>query len=153
MKLVFELVSIHGTPVKIGDQYYLVREASCEAARRYRNGVLEGLRFDANGKPTQVTGLANIEPQLLSDCLFHAKWREGIVPDHEPTADELECVGPVSKSEVLNLPSRIVTPLVDYVKKISGLSEEENETLDEVKERRNELDKKISELEETGSKN
>src|SRR4051812_878860 len=57
-------------PVRLGSKSYVLREPSEDIACKYRNALLKATKLGSDGKPTSLEGLADIEPQLVSWCLF-----------------------------------------------------------------------------------
>jgi hypothetical protein len=96
-------------PIKILGKDYIVREASEAAATSWRNHSIAATKID-DGKTVGFSGLADAEPLLVSLCLFENN-------GHGMIGVPLETV--------LAWPSRIVTPLYNYIKEISGLDKEE----------------------------
>lgn len=94
--------------VQIGSIRYTLREATSEAAARYRNHVMASTTFGSDGKPTGVRGLGDLQPLLVHLCLFI----EG-TDNHVPL------------DMVKGWPERIVKPIFERAKEISELSEEE----------------------------
>lgn len=94
-------------PVTLGDQRYVLREASGEAAERYQAAVLRGARL-ADGKVVGMD-LSGVESLLVSLCLV----------DHEGK--------PVPLSQVKSWPARIQKALFEKAMDISGLREQETE--------------------------
>lgn len=92
-------------PCTIGGKKYTLREASGDAACKYRNALLKATKLGTDGKPTSIDGMADAEPLLVSLCLFTA----------ENTA--------VPVQVVRSWPQRIQKRLFDEAKRISQLDE------------------------------
>ena len=92
-------------PVKLQGKTYSLREASEDAACRWRNAVLKAVKPDSNGKPTCLDNLSDTEPFLVSLCLFDDKDK------------------PVPLPVVRSWSARIVKKLFAAVKEISDLDE------------------------------
>lgn len=92
--------------VKVGAKSYTLREASADAACRYRNAIFGSTKLGDNGKPVSMEGIADAEPLLLSFCLVD-----------DETGNQ------VSVKTVLTWPSRVVEPLVKKLKEISDLGD------------------------------
>jgi hypothetical protein len=69
-EMCFETLAPVEVPVKIGSGRYVLREASGDAACRYQNAVLKTTKLGPDGRPTDINGLADCEPLLVSLCLF-----------------------------------------------------------------------------------
>ena len=95
-------------PIKVGDKDYVLREASGDAAAKWRNAMFAGAKLGANGKPESVHNMADTEPLLVSLCLFDAENNK-----------------PVSLQTVRSWPSRIITPLFNKAVEISDLGEDD----------------------------
>jgi hypothetical protein len=76
----------------------------------------------------RVKGLADLEPMLVSLCLFDEQGK------------------PVPAAFVREWPSRVIKAIYDECKRISQL-DEAAETADDLKKQRDELDKRIAKLE------
>jgi len=94
-------------PVRIQGKNYVLREASGDAACRYRNAVLACAQLTPEGKAVSVRNLADVEPLLVSLCLFDEKGN------------------PVSVNQVRKWPARVVKALYEKAKEISDLDLEE----------------------------
>ncbi len=120
-------------PVFIGTKEYVLREASADAAVKYRNAGTKAARMQ-DGKLVGLDGVADVVLLLVCGCLFEVK---------EIGGNRVE--GPVSPVWLRTLPYRIVKPLFDRAKAISkGLEDEDTvETLDaqikDLTERRDKL--------------
>jgi len=140
--LSFDL-SLIEIPVTIGERAYILREASGDAACKYRNALLSCTDLDPNtGKPVRITGMANVEPLLVSLCLFY-----------EDTGAS------VPLGVIKSWPSRILKSLFEKTKDISDLGEETDEEelekaiklVEDSKKKKEETAKNESEPTEVGS--
>lgn len=104
MVLEFDL-SLKTVPVKLGDNEYELREASGEAAKKFSNARLARIKF-SGGKADGLHDLGDLEPLLVSLCLFDLKTGKNI-----------------PQAVVETWPGRVVTALFNEAKKISGLEE------------------------------
>lgn len=95
-----------------GDKYVIV-EASEEAAKRYKNTAMRATKFSDKGKPSGVDGLADVEPLLVSMCLF----KVGV--DGART--------PVPLATILKWPHRVVEPIYQKARELSGLKDQDEE--------------------------
>ena len=105
-ELVFENDTPLSIPVKIGTGDYTLREATGDAAARYKNSLLRGVEF-TDGKPTKAGCAGDGDAFLVSLCLFTVNG------------------GPVSNSKVRSWPDRIVRVLAKKAKELSELEDEE----------------------------
>ena len=69
----FDSLEVIEIPVKMGGETYTLREASGDAAFKYRNMAMKCTKLGPDGKPSAVENIADIEPFLLSQCLFDSK--------------------------------------------------------------------------------
>ncbi len=104
MNFDLEVVSI---PVTIGGEKYELREASGDAACKWRNAILSKAKLGPDGKPQTVGSIADTEPLLVSLCLFNESGKN------------------VSLSVVRSWPARIQKALFNKIKDISDLDEDE----------------------------
>lgn len=96
----------------INGRRLILCEADGEAARQHKNLSMRAAKFGPDGKLSSLEGIADVETQLVADCLFFAN------DNNEPG----QKVGlPFAKS----LPYRLVKPMYELIKKVSDLSEEE----------------------------
>lgn len=129
----FDLTLVE-VPVTIGTDKYILREASGKAACIYRNAMFGHTTLGPEGNPVSFKGMADIEPLLVSLCLFKA-----------------DTNSPVTLDKVRELPSRIVTSLHNKAKEISNLSEDED-TADSLDKEQKALDKRKKALIDSQSK-
>ncbi len=91
---------------------YTLKEADGNAAIQYRNRIMEAIRPSAEGQPTAYKGFAEVEPMLVSLCLFNGDGQT------------------VPLSTIKSWPSRIQKALFNKIKAISDLDESgESETV------------------------
>ena len=114
---------------------YVIFEADGAVARAYQEKSLAGAKLGRKGNVESLAGLAGLDHYLLSKTLMRH------VDDH---------LEKMTIPEVQQLPSRILKDLFNWVKEVSALNEKE-ETLEEMKDRRDDLNERIEELEK-GSK-
>lgn len=120
-EIVFEDLTPIEVPVKIEGKSYILREASGDAACKWRNAQLRAARME-RGKLANIGNLADCEPLLVSLCLF-----EVIDANRSITRN-------VPQQTIRNWPSRVQKALYDRALKISGLDtevedEEQEETI------------------------
>jgi hypothetical protein len=90
-----------------GDNYIL-REANGRAAKIFNNARISGVTLE-DGKPKSLSGIGDLEPLLVSLCLFGENDR------------------PLTVSFVEKWPSRVVKKLYNKAREISDLDEGEME--------------------------
>lgn len=117
--------------VTLAGEPYLLREASEDAACRFHNAAMRAAKM-SDGKVTGVDGVADSEPILVAGCLFKLVKVKG-----------RDVEQPVSLQFVRDLPARVVKPLFERAKRISGLDEEPESVL---RKRIAEDTKKLDEL-------
>jgi hypothetical protein len=97
------------TPIEekvfIGGDEYVLREMSGDAAVKYDNARLNRYEYQ-DGKLAKVRNLADLEPLLVSLCLFMA---DGVTP--------------VSETTVRAWPARVQRSLHSRAREISGMNE------------------------------
>lgn len=99
-------------PIKIGGKRYVLRSATAEVARKYRNTTLRAGRM-VDGKVVGMDGLADAEPEAVGACLLSGD-NGGLLPVGTPAILAWDC--------------SIQTKLFDLLKKmsptlVSGVSE------------------------------
>lgn len=99
--------------INIAGQRYVIVEASEESAKRYKNTAMRATKFSDKGKPSGVDGLADVEPLLVSMCLFKV--------------DEAGMRTPVQLSTILRWPHRVVAPIYQKARELSGLKDDEED--------------------------
>lgn len=125
-EMVFDSLEPKVVPVRIGGAKYTLREASGDAAVRWRNAILKTTRI-TDGKPSGIDGMADTEPLLVSLCLFDEGGKN------------------VPITTVRGWPQRVQSALFAKVKEISGLNPEED-TRASLLEARAEIDRKLDAL-------
>ena len=130
-------------PVMLGGKSFVLKEATGAAACKYRNAMLGHTVLGESGKPVSIKGMADIEPLLVSLCLFEIITNE----DSDQIVEKQLTVKDVGK-----WPAKVVTSLFEKAKEISNLSDEEDTEESLVKEQE-ELDKRVKELKESKAKN
>lgn len=132
----FADLSLIEIPVTVGDKKYILREASEDSACKYRNAMLRCTKLGPEGKPASVHGIADVEPLLVSMCLFEA------LPDGSGFKNSCTRV-----ETVRSWPSRIVKQLFEKTKEISDL-DEEDEDKESLEKQKKEVEEKLAKLEE-----
>lgn len=123
-------------PVDYRGKKYLLKQATGDAAAKWRNAVAKCAKFTKDGSPAGIVGIGDTEPLLVSLCLFF----------NDPS-DTSWFGRPVPEDSVRAFAAPFLRQLFDRAKKISSLNEVE-QSLDGLKKQRFELDTKIKELEE-----
>lgn len=108
-------------PVRYQGIDYVLMKASGEAAVRYRNAIVRGTRFSADGSPIGTDGLADAEPILVAHCLFKTD------KDGQVLKDRSGCPIHVTEALVRSWPNEVMRPLFDKAFEISDLTEPETE--------------------------
>jgi hypothetical protein len=68
MELNFDLTPVT-IPVIINNEQYTLKEPTAAAVAQYRNKIFASTQFAGTGKINRVSGLADVEPFLVSLCL------------------------------------------------------------------------------------
>ena len=112
-------------PVKLGDKWYCLREASESVSCKFQNARLAAARFN-DGKLIGVQGAADVEMVLVQGCLFEVKITH---PNGDP---DLSALGAVAMGFVGGLKASIVKQLYQRALEISNLDDKETlESIDE----------------------
>lgn len=119
------------TPFEWKGKQYVLTEAGEAAAVKYRNDSVKAAVYNPQGKVVGVNNHADIDPQLVANCLFQADAEGVIVVKNDKRQG-------VTLQFVLSLPARIVDKMAAWVKQVSHL-EDESEAA---------LEKKIARLQE-----
>lgn len=99
-------------PVKVGDASYFLCEATAGAAKAYINARSSTLVLSTDGAVHGVRSIGDLEPLIVSLCLFH---------------DDNGQVGKaVSLKDIEQLPYRIIHALAEKAREISGFEEHES---------------------------
>jgi len=101
----FESTDLIEVPVTIGKDEFVLREADGDVSCKYRNAVLSCTKLSGRGKPVSIQNLADVEPYLVSLCLFSLDGK------------------PVALKVVRSWPNRITKQLYNTAKEISNLDE------------------------------
>lgn len=122
-ELCFDDIAPVEIPVRVGNARLILREASGDAAARYRNAVLKATRLNADGKPSFVDGLADTEALLISRCLYYADDNGNLRLTPAGTPDPRYLV---ALETIRNWPYRVQEALFDKAREISGLDRRES---------------------------
>lgn len=107
----------------------VLREASEDAACRYRNALLRATKLGPDGKPASIDGMADADPILVHGCLFE-EYEQGGETKYRP----------FTLKQVQDMPARVVQALCAKAKEMSKI--------DEGADTAESLDKQITSLQE-----
>lgn len=110
-EMMFDNLTPNEVPVRIGTQRYILREASADAARQFRNAAATGAII-SEGKVQTGERVGDIQPLLVSQCLFK-------VDEFDEATNAILKVSPVPYQMVLNWPDRVVSDLFNAIRDIS----------------------------------
>lgn len=100
------------TPIEIklrlGGEEYILREASEGAVCQFKNALMRCTKMNSDGKVSFIENAADVEPFLVSLCLFKVTEKGPI---------------PVPLITIKAWTSRVVKPLFDKAKEISNLDD------------------------------
>jgi len=131
--LVFDLLPIE-INVSIGDDNYVLRESSGDAACRYRNLITSCAK--RQGEDMVINGpIADAEPLWVSMCLFKVDADGNTAKNH------------VKVETVRSWPERVVKILVAKLQEISPIDSDGDEDVAVLEKERDALTKKIDDLE------
>ncbi len=102
-------------PVSVDGKDFILREADGDTAKKYQNALLGSFTLGPEGKPSKIAGLANVEPMLVSLCLFPVDANGNTSKQH------------VQESVVGKWPSRVVKKLYEKAKEISEIDKTEDD--------------------------
>lgn len=129
-------------PITMGKARYILREADGDTACRYQNANLERVQYSNDGKLVNIRGGADVQPFLISLCLFETDEKGEVrVSDH--TKKEMR----VSIETIRKWPNPVMRRLFNWVKENSDLGEEE-ETVEKLRKKLEEAEKKEAEKKE-----
>ena len=131
--LVFESVERLSVPVKIGDQDYILYEASTEAAVMFRNRSASKVRLE-NGKVAGISDVASVEPFLVGMCL------------HEVSKEGIPSEKPITEAAARKFKYSIVKKIYETAVRISEL--DESDSLEVLIKQRDDLNERIQKLKE-----
>jgi len=130
----FSTLEIIELEIAIDSKTYLLREASGDASVKYRNACLSATKVK-DGKVSGFDGLADVEPLLISFCLYERK-EDGTRGNR------------VKLDKIRAWPARVQKALFEKTKEISELDEDE-ETVESLEKKLKEAREKETEKEET----
>lgn len=131
--------------VKIKDKSYILLEASGDVAKRYKNACANVHKI-VNGRMAAIGNVADIEPKLVSWCLYHAEPDGSLPLNKQGNADSSKLV---PEMLIASWPSRVQRTLFNTIKEISELNETDN--LQALKKQRDIINRRIKELEGDGT--
>jgi hypothetical protein len=131
--------------VRRGGKTYVLREADGEAARQYRNAAIRAARM-TDGEVTGIDGAADVEPLLVSLCLYYANDAGTITlaPNGLPDKRTLVPLGVIKSWTAAQQKS-----LFDRAVEISGLRDEQ-ETVESLEKQIGKLQKQLTKLRAKG---
>lgn len=124
----------------IGKRKFILCEADGDAGAKYRSAAVSAAKMN-DGKVIRVDGMGDIEPMLVSRCLFYADENGHLrVDDNDnPIKKYL-----VEEAVIRSWPDRVQKALFNKVKEISGL--DDTDTLEKVDKQIANLQKKREKL-------
>lgn len=134
----FDAPKIDEVPITIGENKYVLRKGTADIAKRYRAAVLYRASDKSDGKKESLADL----PLLLLSMTLH-----GFVKDKEGNVTD-QVGGTLPIDAMKNWPNDLVKKLYDRSLRLSDLTDEFR-TLEELKEMRDDLDKRIKAKEVT----
>jgi Asp-tRNA(Asn)/Glu-tRNA(Gln) amidotransferase C subunit len=141
-EVIFDDLEPIEVPYRIDGTLYVLREASGDAAVKYRNACMRAARF-SEGKIAGIEGAADAEPLLVSLCLYKAD-KDGNVPvDRQGNADPRWLV---PAQTIKRWPQRVQKALFAKVKAISRLEEDDTETEESLLRQQAEIDAKLTKI-------
>jgi hypothetical protein len=108
-------VEVDGPPKRS----FILRECKEGDAVRYRNEQMRAAKMH-EGKLVSLDGVANVEPLLVSMCLFELEEQEDRTTQEIVTTER-----PVTIAEIREMPPRFVKQLFEKAREISELGEQE----------------------------
>lgn len=117
-------------PITIGSRKFKLYDASEDAAVKFQNIASRAAKF-TGGELSGIEGAANVEPLLVSMCLWEVKDGQEIS---------------ISEGEIRKWPSRVVKPIFDKARKISGMDDDRFKTVQDVDKEIGRLQKRRAEL-------
>jgi len=126
--------------IKIGKKPFVLCEADGDAGAKYRSAAARSARLN-DGKVIGVEGIGDIEPLLVSRCLYYAdeQGRLRVDDDDKPVRKYL-----VEEGTIRSWPDRVQKALFNKVKEISGL--DETDTIEKIEKQIANLQKKRAKL-------
>lgn len=106
--------------VTVGNKKYALKEASGDAAVRYRNAQLGCTELGPDGKPKKIVGIGDTEPLLVSLCLFE-------VTEVDAEGNIVKTGANVPVNTIRSWPARIQKALFEKIKEVSEIDKEDEE--------------------------
>lgn len=154
--IIFNQLDPIQVPVKLGNTWYILLEASGGAAVQYRNAVLRSQRMD-DGKLAGFDGLADAEPFAVSLCLYKAI-HEGNQADGKPKLklprdkdDNPDPAHLVPEATIRGWNNRVQKVLFERLQEISELDDKGDEA--GLVKQIDQLQKRLDRLREDAPKN
>ncbi len=123
LELDFDDLEPISIPIKIRGKRYILKEASANDARKWRNAIFAQTRMH-DGKISGLGNVADSEALLVSLCLYEVK---PYAPETGYKPEEI----PVPLKTVLEWPNKLVKPLFTHARRISDLEEKETPDTEE----------------------
>lgn len=131
--LVFDDIAPIEIPVRIGDKSYILREATGEDARQWRNLNMKAAKFTSDGKVASMEGMADGQYFLVHRCIFSTN------------GDGKRSDNPIPLVMIKSWPERIIKSLFQKAKEISDL-EEKPETRERILDEIDNLQARLREM-------
>lgn len=68
--LSFDSLELTEIPVTIGEARYVLREADTDTVAKYKSAMIRCSKLNKEGNPEAMDGVGELEPLLVSLCLF-----------------------------------------------------------------------------------
>src|SRR5947207_11579958 len=111
-ELTFEDLERQEVLVPFRGKKYVLTEATGDAAIRFRNARMSAGRLTPDGKSVILVNPADVEPLLVSRCLYHADANDSLrlTRDGDPDPNFL-----VAEARIRTWPPALLTKLYDEV--------------------------------------
>lgn len=106
----------HEETFTIGPRSFLIREADEAAIVKWRNSQVKASKLDQATGRIIIGEVADSDPLLISLCLFEKTEKDG-----------KETLSPVPLSVITKWPNRVTKKILDRIKEISELNEDDTE--------------------------
>lgn len=137
-------VTLRTVKVTVGDERMVMAEASESAVIAYRNAARRNMTIsDSGNHKMEITDIRSPESILLSRCLYYAA-PDGNIPMLGGVPNSLSLV---SVEKIRAWQQRITDPLVERLKKMSDLDQDETE--EQLINTRAKIDMKLEKLQKS----
>lgn len=136
MNLTWDSAAPKEEVVTIGATTYILREASGGAASEHKDATFKAVKVNNQTNTSTFAGIADADLVLLSRCLLEDK-----TPSDKP---DRKMLMPVGLATIRSWPNRITEPLVEYLKKISGM--QSAETKESLTKQRDDVTAKLAKM-------